>query len=147
MSLVIIDQFWNSSAIQATLLQLPTKSVDETSKESICLSYDTLSTIQLIVALVIVKIIICTVLHLRYWKDMTKNLFHIKDVVQILENNQKFLVNDFRANVINLCRQPFPQLPHDLLIKLFPKKPMVVSNWLYRIPLLRSTFCHQGTVS
>ena len=67
-SLVIIDRFWNSSAIQTTLLQLPTKNVDETSKESKCLSYDTLSINQLIVALVIVKIItgIGIVLHLRY---------------------------------------------------------------------------------
>ena len=63
---------------------------------------------------------------------MAKNLFHIEDVVQIQENYQKFLLNDFRANVIILCRQLFPQLPHDLLVKLCPKKPMVKFDWFYR---------------
>ena len=63
---------------------------------------------------------------------MAENLFHMEDVVQIQDNNQKFLVNDFRANVIILCRQLFPQLPHDLLIKLCPKKPMIKSDLLYR---------------
>ena len=82
MSLVIIDWFWNSSAVQTTLLQLPTKSVDETRNESICLSYDTLSIKQLIAALVIVKIIICTVLHLRYRKELTINI-PIEDFAQI----------------------------------------------------------------
>ena len=64
---------------------------------------------------------------------MTKNLFYVEDVVQIQKiHHQKLLVNDFRANVIVLCRQLFPQLPFDLLIKVCPKKPMVKYDWLYR---------------
>ena len=65
MSLLIIDRYWNSSTIETTMLQLQTKT-NEASKESICLTYDTTSVVQLIVVIVVAKIIIYTFLHLRY---------------------------------------------------------------------------------
>ena len=65
MSLLILDCFWNCTAFQTTLVQLPSKLTDTGSKESLCLTYDISSLIQLIAALVIVKLVVSVLFHLR----------------------------------------------------------------------------------
>ena len=65
MSLLIIDRFWNSTAVQTTLLQLPSKNLGGATKDSLCLTYDTSSLIQLIAALVVVKLVVTAIVHLR----------------------------------------------------------------------------------
>ena len=65
MSLLIIDRFWNSTNVQSTILQLPSRDDSAFQKNSLCLSYDTTSLIQLIVALVVLKLVISAVQHLR----------------------------------------------------------------------------------
>ena len=64
-SFLIVDRFWNSTAVQTTLVQLPSKLTDTGSKESLCLTYDTSSLLQLIAALIIVKLVVSVLLHLR----------------------------------------------------------------------------------
>ena len=41
MSFPIVDRFWNATAVQTTLVQLPSKLTDTGSKEALCLTYDT----------------------------------------------------------------------------------------------------------
>ena len=65
MSLLIVDRFWNSTAVQTTLVQLPSKLTDTGSKEALCLTYDTSNHLQLIASLVIIKFVVSVLLHLR----------------------------------------------------------------------------------
>ena len=65
MSFLIVDRFWNATAVQTTLVQLPSKLTDTGSKEALCLTYDTSSLLQLIAALIIVKLVVSVLLHLR----------------------------------------------------------------------------------
>ena len=65
MSFLIVDRFWNPTAVQTTLVQLPSKLTDTGSKEALCLTYDTSSLLQLIAALIIVKLVVSVLLHLR----------------------------------------------------------------------------------
>ena len=62
---LIVDRFWNATAVQTTLVQLPSKVTDTGSKEALCLTYDTSSLLQLIAALIIVKLVVSVLLHLR----------------------------------------------------------------------------------
>ena len=65
---LIVDLFWNSTAIPTTLVQLPSELTDTGSKEALCLTYDISSLLQLIAALIIVKLVVSVLLHLRdYW--------------------------------------------------------------------------------
>ena len=65
MSFLIVDRFWNATAVQTTLVQLPSKLTETGSKEAFCLFYDTSSLLQLIAALIIVKLVVSVLLHLR----------------------------------------------------------------------------------
>ena len=59
---ILIDCFWNSTAVQTTLPHLPSKTSNANPNESVCLSYDTPSLIYLFASLALVKLTIAALL-------------------------------------------------------------------------------------
>ena len=75
MSLLIIDRFWNSTNVQTTILDIPSKESYVQPKDSLCLTYDTSSLIQLIAALLVVQLAVFAVFHLRQYERRSSGGF------------------------------------------------------------------------